>query len=147
MYSLAAISRTTPPPMHGQREATMGLAGMSLASRAQSSSSESGGHKLAYRLLPHTANGRLHQGHHSPCVKSASAELFPDLHTMSAPSGEERMLTCAAAQVEPSNALDVAAAALTVARTRVVWPYHCHGASWSHHSLRAARERLHLRSR
>ena len=26
----------------------------------------------------------------SPCVKSASAELFPDLHTMAAPSGEER---------------------------------------------------------
>ena len=24
----------------------------------------------------------------SPCVKSASAELFPDLHTMSAPSGD-----------------------------------------------------------
>jgi hypothetical protein len=35
----------------------------------------------------------------SPCVKSASAELFPDLHTVSAPSGEERTLG-AAAQVE-----------------------------------------------
>ena len=35
----------------------------------------------------------------SPCVKSASAELFPDLHTMSAPSGEERTLE-EAAQVE-----------------------------------------------
>ena len=35
----------------------------------------------------------------SPCVKSASAKLFPDLHTMSAPSGEERTLG-AAAQVE-----------------------------------------------
>ena len=35
----------------------------------------------------------------SPCVKSASAKLFPDLHTMSAPSGEERTLD-AAAQVE-----------------------------------------------
>ena len=35
----------------------------------------------------------------SPCVKSASAELFPDLHTMSAQSGEERTLD-AAAQVQ-----------------------------------------------
>jgi hypothetical protein len=35
----------------------------------------------------------------SPCVKSASARLFPDLHTMSAPSGEERTLE-EAAQVE-----------------------------------------------
>ena len=35
----------------------------------------------------------------SPCVKSASAKLFLDLHTMSAPSGEERTLG-AAAQVE-----------------------------------------------
>jgi hypothetical protein len=26
----------------------------------------------------------------SPCVKSASAKLFLDLHTVSAPSGEER---------------------------------------------------------
>ena len=35
----------------------------------------------------------------SPCVKSASKKLFLDLHTMSAPSGEERTLD-AAAQVE-----------------------------------------------
>ena len=35
----------------------------------------------------------------SPCVKSASAKLFLDLHTMSAPSGEERTLD-AAAQLE-----------------------------------------------
>jgi len=35
----------------------------------------------------------------SPCVKSASAKLFLDLHTVSAPSGEERKLG-AAAQVE-----------------------------------------------
>ena len=35
----------------------------------------------------------------SPCVKSASAKLFLDLHTVSAPSGEERTLG-AAAQVE-----------------------------------------------
>ena len=27
-----------------------------------------------------------------PCVKSASAKLFLDLHTVSAPSGEERTL-------------------------------------------------------
>jgi len=32
----------------------------------------------------------------SPWVKSASAELFPDLHTMSAPSGEEHTLEEAA---------------------------------------------------
>ena len=35
----------------------------------------------------------------SPCVKSASAKLFLDLHTVSAPSGEERTLE-EAAQVE-----------------------------------------------
>merc|ERR1712086_892527 len=35
----------------------------------------------------------------SPCVKSASEKLFLDLHTMSAPSGEERTLE-EAAQVE-----------------------------------------------
>ena len=35
----------------------------------------------------------------SPCVKSASAKLFLDLHTVLAPSGEERTLG-AAAQVE-----------------------------------------------
>ena len=35
----------------------------------------------------------------SPCVKSASAKLFLDLHTVLAPSGEERTLD-AAAQVE-----------------------------------------------
>jgi hypothetical protein len=35
----------------------------------------------------------------SPCVKSASAKLFLDLHTVSAPSGEERTLG-AAAQLE-----------------------------------------------
>ena len=28
----------------------------------------------------------------SPCVKSASAKLFLDLHTVLAPSGEERTL-------------------------------------------------------
>ena len=32
----------------------------------------------------------------SPCVKSASPKLFLDLHTMSAPSGEERTLNAAA---------------------------------------------------
>eukprot|EP00964_Phaeocystis_antarctica_P031823 scaffold18003_cov79-Phaeocystis_antarctica.AAC.2 len=35
----------------------------------------------------------------SPCVKSASAKLFLDLHTVLAPSGEQRR-TGAAAQVE-----------------------------------------------
>ena len=35
----------------------------------------------------------------SPCVKSASAKLFLDLHTVLAPSGEERR-TGASAQVE-----------------------------------------------
>ena len=32
----------------------------------------------------------------SPCVKSASAKLFLDLHTVSAPSGEERTLSASA---------------------------------------------------
>ena len=35
----------------------------------------------------------------SPCVKSASAKLFLDLHTVLAPSGEERTLDTSA-QVE-----------------------------------------------
>ena len=35
----------------------------------------------------------------SPCVKSASAKLFLDLHTVLAPSGEQRR-TSASAQVE-----------------------------------------------
>ena len=63
----------------------------------------------------------------SPCVKSASPKLFLDLHTMSAPSGEERTLGTSA-QVE--RAVDGAAAALTVARTRgVAVPLSW---SWSH---------------
>ena len=67
-------------------------------------------------VRPHTANYRLHQGYinqgaispKAVCVKSASAKLFLDLHTVSAPkyaSGEERKLD-AAAQVERRNALD-----------------------------------------
>ena len=40
----------------------------------------------------------------SPCVKSASAKLFLDLHTVSAPSGEERTLD-AAAQVKRGTVL------------------------------------------
>jgi hypothetical protein len=64
----------------------------------------------------------------SPCVKSASAKLFPDLHTVSAPSGEERTLDTSL--LHRSNALDGAAAALTVARTRgVAMPLSW---SWSH---------------
>ena len=62
-------------------------------------------------------------------MKSASAKLFLDLHTVSAPSGEERTLK-AAAQVE--NALDGVrvAAALKAARTRgVAMPLSW---SWSH---------------
>ena len=47
-------------------------------------------------------------------------------------------------QPHRSNALDGAAAALTVARARVVWPCHCHGLGII--SLKAARERLHPRS-
>jgi hypothetical protein len=65
----------------------------------------------------------------SPSMKSMSADLFLDLPTMSAPSGEERRTECA--EPHRSSALDGAAAALTVARTRCVavplsW-------SWSHH--------------
>ena len=47
----------------------------------------------------------------SPCLKSASAKLFLGLHTVLAPSGEQRTLG-AAAQVElRSNALCYASAA------------------------------------
>ena len=71
-------------------------------------------------------------------MKSASAKLLPDLHTMSALSGEERTFD-ATAQVE--RARDGAAAALTVARTRgVAMPLSSHGLGLI--SLRAARARL-----
>jgi hypothetical protein len=106
---LAGSAQTTAH-MHGHHEATMGLAGMSL------------GRELRALALSHTplrcgvappensvTNSRtdcvLTQQMIScikaisPCVKSASAELFPDLHTMSAPSGEERTPS-ASAQVE-----------------------------------------------
>ena len=53
----------------------------------------------------------------SPCVKSASAKLFLDLHTVSALSGEERTLN-AAAQVERAT-VDGAAAAHRDARARL----------------------------
>jgi hypothetical protein len=81
----------------------------------------------------------------SPCLKSTSAKLFLDLHTVrvGAEWRGERTLG-AAAQVERGYALDGAAAALTVAHTRgVAMPLSW---SWSHHSLRAARQRLHPRS-
>ena len=53
----------------------------------------------------------------SPCVKSASAKLFLDLHTVLAPSGEERTLE-EAAQVE--RAACGAAANVTGTRRHVV---------------------------
>ena len=65
----------------------------------------------------------------SPGMKNVSRQAF-SLPTMSSPSGEERT-PGASAQVE--RALDGAAAALTVACTRVLWPCHCHAWSWSHH--------------
>ena len=76
----------------------------------------------------------------SPCVKSASAKLFLDLHTVSAPSGEERMLN-AAAQVERAGRC---CRRQDRARTRGVavllaW-------SWSPQPQLAARERMHSRS-
>jgi hypothetical protein len=62
----------------------------------------------------------------SPCVKSASAKLLLALHTMSAPSGEERTLD-AAAQVELARwccrRLDSGTHAWCVAM--LAW--HCHG--------------------
>ena len=42
----------------------------------------------------------------SPCVKSASAKLFLDLHTVLAPRGEERWI-----HLHRSNALRYASAA------------------------------------
>ena len=78
----------------------------------------------------------------SPCVKSASAKLFLDLHTVSAPSGEERTLG-AAAQVERA--------------ARCCRRFDSGTQTWCGHAtvmvlvssasaLRAARERLHPRS-
>ena len=103
------MSQTTAH-MHGHHEATMGLAGPSL------------GRELRARALSHTAH-RCRRGTaeisvtksrtdcdltqqmvggikaSSPGMKSMSADMFLDLLTMSAPSGEERKLG-AAAQVE-----------------------------------------------
>jgi hypothetical protein len=69
-----------------------------------------GGVQTKYRLVrPHTLNGRRHHGHQPLCEERVgSKKLFLNLHTVSAPSGEER--TC---RVHPhrSNALRYASAA------------------------------------
>ena len=52
----------------------------------------------------------------SPCVKSASAKLFLELHTVLAPSGEERTL----GKLHRSNAQHGAAANVTETRRHVV---------------------------
>jgi hypothetical protein len=54
----------------------------------------------------------------SPCVKSASAKLFPDLHTVCCPRRVARSARWG--QPHRSSALDGAAAVLTAARTRGV---------------------------
>ena len=77
----------------------------------------------------------------SPCVKSASAKLFLDLHTVLAPSGEERPLN-AAAQVEHAGRCCRRFDSGTQTRCGL-WQCHCHGLGLV--SLRAARERLHSR--
>ena len=76
----------------------------------------------------------------SPCVKSASTKLFLDLHTVLAPSGEQRR-TGASAQVERAG---WCCSRFDEWHARVVWPCHCHGLGLI--SLTAARERLHPRS-
>ena len=53
----------------------------------------------------------------SPCVKSASPKLFLDLHTVSAPSGEERTLD-AAAQIERAETLCLWSAHMGLPRSR-----------------------------
>jgi len=94
----------------------MGLAGVSLwvASSQSSTLSHTARFGAAWdRLITrsqtrvqtapsHAPNGRRHQGHTSPCLKSTSAKLLLDLHTVSAPSGEERTLW---GQPHRSNAL------------------------------------------
>ena len=81
-----------------------------LGSRVQSSSSEPHRTGAAWHRLRTRSQTRVQtapSAHQmvggikaiSPCVKSASPKLFLDLHTVSAPSGEERTLD-AAAQVE-----------------------------------------------
>ena len=100
----------------------MGLAGMSLGRELRAPSSEphrfgAAWHRLRTRsqtrvqtcALTQQMIGPAHQGHLiSPCVKSASAKLFLDLHTVLAPSGER-----SAERVQPhrSNALRYASAA------------------------------------
>ena len=77
----------------------------------------------------------------SPCVKSASAKLFLDLHTVLAPSGEERR-TSASAQVERAGRCCRRFDSGT--QTRCGRCRSCHGLGLV--SLRAVRERLHSRS-
>ena len=76
----------------------------------------------------------------SPCVKSASAKLFLDLHTVLAPSGEERTLDTSA-QVERAGRCCRRPGSDTQARwgsvSVTVMVLVCLV------SLRAARERLH----
>eukprot|EP00964_Phaeocystis_antarctica_P047207 scaffold27299_cov73-Phaeocystis_antarctica.AAC.2 len=76
----------------------------------------------------------------SPCVKSASAKLFLDLHTVLAPSGEERTLS-ASAQVERTGRCCRRSDSDTQTRCGSVIAMHGLGLI----SLRAARERLHSR--
>ena len=82
-----------------------------LGSRAQSSSSEPHHFGAAWHRLRTRSQTRVQRDCAlaqqmvgcikaiSPCVKSASAKLFLDLHTVLAPSGEERTLDTSA-QVE-----------------------------------------------
>ena len=74
----------------------------------------------------------------SPCVRSASAKLFLDLHTVLAPR-EWRGAHVGGSRTGRTRRAG-AAAGLTEWHARVVWPCHCHGLGLI--SLRAARERL-----
>ena len=73
----------------------------------------------------------------SPGMMSTSADLFLDLPTLSAPSGEERRT--GAPEPHRSSALNGAAAALTVACTRVVFVPLSWSWTWSHHPQGRAR--------
>ena len=106
--------------MH-RHEATMGMAGPSLGRelRARALSHTApvpGWHRLRSSVTKSRTDCDLTQQMvgdikpSSPGMKSMSADVFLDLTTMSAPSGEERT---PGASVHRSSALDGAAAALT----------------------------------
>ena len=122
------MSQTTAH-MHGHHEATMGLAGPSLGRELRARALRTEPHRTGAGVAPPEISvtksrtdcdltqqmvGGIKAS--SPGMKSMSADMFLDLLTMSAPSGEERKLG-AAAQVERAGLCLRRFSACTAGRT------------------------------